>query len=338
MILGRITGLSLIPSYILVLLLASNISAVQLPFDNTCPIHYDNDEVSDTFTDFYVMTLASAGKIRLSGMSTSMPVDLGFATSEDYERMARDRNTVVALARKSGFLGIPDPVRGVKGRIYKPAPGRIEDTKPNGSAGGWAIVKEARKATPEKPLVVVVGGPVSVVADAYLLDNSIADKVVVLWFGGYAPETNSMGEYQAWLDPWASYIVVMKLRLVAIPGGLGGVAVPRSKILSDLPDTPLRQCMYDLNHPQFKHVDYDGDAPAAIPLIHPDYIQKTKRVSFSHWLSYQEKDVPAYKDDPKGNVLVAINGSGDKFATEKWWQDMADPAAWNPSPANIPKQ
>ncbi len=49
---------------------------------NTPTVMCDNDVVRDTYTDDYVMALASVGKIRLRGMTTSS----SFAPYNDYIR------------------------------------------------------------------------------------------------------------------------------------------------------------------------------------------------------------------------------------------------------------
>ena len=45
--------------------------AISLPYDNTCPIIYDNDDADDMYTDEYLLSLVSAGNITLKGMITS---------------------------------------------------------------------------------------------------------------------------------------------------------------------------------------------------------------------------------------------------------------------------
>lgn len=71
---------------------------------------------------------------------------------------------------------------------------------------------EARKATPEKPLIVVVGGPLTTVAQAYLTDPSIATRMVVA--GIYSFTINGF-------DSTANYVVAKKCRFVE--WGLGYV-------------------------------------------------------------------------------------------------------------------
>jgi len=162
-----------------ILLLLLNSMAVEpapapakLPYDRTCPVIYDNDYAND-YVDWYLMALASAGDIRYRGISTSssiapynrhMPADA-------LDDAIATRTRIVGIGRASGLRHIPEPVAGTRGHLVKPASGKIEDTSPMDSPGSRQIVREAQAATPEKPLVVCVGGPLTVVADAYLLDH-----------------------------------------------------------------------------------------------------------------------------------------------------------------------
>ena len=81
---------------------------------------------------------------------------------------------------KSKLKNIPVPVKGSEVALEKPANGIIEDTKFEASVGSDLIIAEAHKASPDKPLCIFVGGNVTSIANAYLKDKSIADRVVVL--------------------------------------------------------------------------------------------------------------------------------------------------------------
>ena len=83
-----------------------------------------------------------------------------------------------------------------------------------GSDGSRLIVREAHKAGPGNPLVVICGGQLTAVADAYLLDSSIAGKVVVAALLG---SDKDMGGFNGKQDPWAAYIVLQRLIYVQFP-------------------------------------------------------------------------------------------------------------------------
>ena len=81
---------------------------------------------------------------------------------------------------------MPAPVRGAAAALVKPDSGVVADTAFTPTAGSDLIVREARRATPEKPLVVFCGGPCTTVATAYLSAPDIADRVVVFQVDGGA--------------------------------------------------------------------------------------------------------------------------------------------------------
>lgn len=306
---------------------------VRLPYDNTNPVIYDKDEVVNCYTDDYIMALASAGDINLVGIVTSstMRPYNEHVMPEDYERIVAQRIEGIDHARNSGFGNIPDPVRGPKGNLEKPASGRIEDTWPIDSKGSRLIVNEASKVTPDKPLVVVMGGALTVAADAYLLDNAIADRVVIAWLGG-TQSHNDMADYNGWADAWAAYIVLKKLSLVQFPSGQAAPRVRKSR-LRELPDTKLRQWMIDKQHSYWKTRDgqlqpgsSDADAPPAISVMRKDYALRAKRVSFSHW-SDADHAPPILKDDPEGRSLVVTCACKD-VATKEWWRALKNPTAY----------
>jgi inosine-uridine nucleoside N-ribohydrolase len=62
--------------------------------------------------------------------------------------------------------------------MVRPASGRIEDTEPPPSDGRRLIVAEANMATPEKPLLIIAGGPQTTVANALLTNPEIASHPV----------------------------------------------------------------------------------------------------------------------------------------------------------------
>ena len=149
---------------------------VHLPYDSSCPVIHTNDGNIDVYTLEYSMALASAGDIRLVGIVADAGTGYGTkpkAVPKVWEEGRRMYADIVGKARRSGMVNIPDPVAGANWALDRPASGKIDDTVPLDTPGSRLIVQEARRATPEKPLVVVTGGALTCAADAYLLDNTI---------------------------------------------------------------------------------------------------------------------------------------------------------------------
>jgi hypothetical protein len=320
-----------------------------LPYNKACPIIYDNDAVIDVYSDEYIMALASAGDIHLAGMITSssiMPFNK-YVPEVDFENslppsakrlnMVKNRAHGVQLARESGFRNLPDPVVGIRGHLTRPSTGKIIDTIPFGSEGSKLIIAEARKASPENPLLLIMGGPLSVAADAYLLDPTIANRVVISWLGG---TSRGMNDYNGGSDPWAAYIVVQCMQLVQFCGNYteppgyedGCPIVPKIRLL-ELPDTPLRRWMIDKDCPTNDMPDEScGDSMPAVSLVCPEIVLSSIRVSFRHW---QENDgfevpggeIPFYQEDPNGQIILITKVDVD-LATQVWWQGMKNSRVW----------
>jgi len=323
--------------------------SVTLPYDRTNPVIYDNDgAIESGYTDVYIMALASAGTISLKGIITTCSYgeeqrQPPFSPLAEVE-VVRERQELIEKARRSGLRNIPDATPGPSISLKRPASGRIEDTVPYKTPGGLLVVNEARKATSDRPLVIVMGGQATCVVDAYLMDNSIADKMILAWIVGNKRSDGDVDsrEYNAGVDPWATYIAFEKLRVVAFPfTNDGSASTPKSR-LGELPDTELRQTMMEARWPReqntFSEPSADYDAFGAFPLTRSDYVLQTKRVSFNHWEPAPwdaQKQMPFFKADQNGKVLVAWDASSS-VATDEWWGRVKDPAAWGPSKGQIP--
>src|SRR5262245_11959320 len=207
---------------------------------------------------------------------------------------------------------IPDPVPGASSMLVRPPSGVIEDTKFARSNGNLLIVLEARKAAAKKPLVIVSGGPMTTIAEAYLLDPSIAEKVVVASHEGGAGDAGGQ-------DPWANYIVLKHFRLILL-GSLPAEAhasVPKARI-AGLPQSEFRDAMLE------KTLSSEWNAAGAFALLRGDYCLEGKRKSFGQWLP---DGIPGLVDDPNGRawVITAADGS---VATREFWRALENPAAW----------
>ncbi|MDO8685291.1 MAG: hypothetical protein Q7J78_01320, partial [Clostridiales bacterium] len=244
---------------------------VVLPYDRLNPVIYDNDSGEDVYTDEYLMALTGSGEINLKGIITTHSYAGSMRKSEtSYEWCVSVREEIVGKARRSGMKNITDAVRGPSVDLVKPPSGRIEDTVPVYSPAARLIIEEAKLASPEKPLVVVMGGQATAVADAYLMDSSIAGNVILSWLDSGDPYG-----YNALVDPWSTYIIMSKFRVVHF-GYVGLNAAPfvPKQRLAELPYTELRQWMIEKELPSVSLPgEHDYDAHPAISLMRPDYVK-----------------------------------------------------------------
>ncbi|MBD3275318.1 MAG: hypothetical protein GF372_08415 [Candidatus Marinimicrobia bacterium] len=297
----------------------SIMDAAELPFDSSCPVIVDNDDHRDVYTDEYMLALDYIGDIDLKALITTYA-----ANQAEYDLFVRGRQEIIDLAGRSGMKDQPNAYAGTSDRLSRPESNRIEDTRPLNLKAGEVIVKHARQASPDQPLVIVAGGQLTAIADAYLQDPSIADKVVVSGIMGV-----NNRDYNPGLDPWAWTIVVSKFRVLSIPiGGSGNRGtvymkppeVPKDRIEKELPmDVPFFQWMYEKRHPSNgapSGHDYDGQA--AIPIMRPDYITEIQR-----WrpVGIKPNGDPELVEDPEGPIYKALDADQD-IATEEFWRAM----------------
>ena len=155
-----------------------------------CPMIYDNDWWVDIPDAAYLWTKASQGRCDLRGNIVTRDMwDWQNGYSYKMEQCVSEYRKIREACEKSGLRmqRIPEAVLGADQVLQRPASGKIEDTKFTRSPGSDLIVAEAKKATPEKPLLVFAGGPCTTVANAYLTDPSIGDRMIVFQIdgGGY---------------------------------------------------------------------------------------------------------------------------------------------------------
>ncbi|HWB12705.1 MAG TPA: hypothetical protein VG826_26000 [Pirellulales bacterium] len=169
-----------------------------------CPMLYDNDWWQDVPDAAYLWVKASQGKCDLRG---NIVTRCTFAWEQGYahrfEEQIDDCHRLLAKARDSGLRNIPAPVLGSAQALRRPESGKIDDTRFEKSQGSELIVAESRKASPEKPLLVFVGGSCTTMATAYLSDPSIAGRTLVFQIDG--------GAYNG-SDGWAWEIVMKRCR------------------------------------------------------------------------------------------------------------------------------
>lgn len=138
-------------------------------------------------------------------------------------------------------------VMGMKGqfKVVPGAPIKMTDAnKPVESEGARLIVEEALKATPERPLYVCVGGPLTDIASAWLMNPEIGKNIILIWIGGQeyketgaiVPPGYSMPEYNLNLSIAAAQVVFNKsdMRIWQIPRDV------------------YRQCMYSMTELEAK--------------------------------------------------------------------------------------
>ena len=184
-----------------------------LPVDERNPVILMNDGWSDNWSGEYAALLAYNGGPPLVGI---------IANNTKYWPDAKSNATgwtnFVTAARSSGLANIPDVTMSATTPLVKPADGQIDSTAPNHSAGAQLIVDlSLQLSTPLRPIAVVADVPLTDCADAYLIDPTVVDRVVIVAaLGSYSAPNGIMNGPNGDLDPWADWIVAQKFRYVHV--------------------------------------------------------------------------------------------------------------------------
>lgn len=170
--------------------------------DSTNPVIFENGAFLNPVDGAYLWAKASLGRLDLRGTMVSYSTDTGDVT---LQANLRNCARLVKWARQSGMTGVLDPVAGSQHKLVRALSGNLEDIVPEPCEGSRLLIKEARKASMEKPLVVICGANLTTVADALLQDPTIADRMVV--FGANNNNYNNQ-------DTLALAVVAKKARFV----------------------------------------------------------------------------------------------------------------------------
>jgi hypothetical protein len=291
-----------------------------LPVDERNPVILHNDGWTDNWFGEYAILLAASGGPPLAGI---------VAVSSDYWpdanfNGARARGLVDA-ARASGLRGIPDVTTSAPTRLVRPANGQIESTVANGSAGAELIVNVSRRlGLPSRPVVVLAAAPLTDIAEAYFMDPSVVDRVVIVaalgWnVGDHANMSGPNGD----LDPWAAWIVAQRFRYVQVSTWYDQTGDVPAADLPSLPRNPLGMFMTN-KHPEIFDVLSASDQLIAMAVALPTFALTIQRAA---------PDVAAGFPGNEGPPLRPSDNGDDWFVTEvaaplaraRLWQMLLDP-------------
>jgi hypothetical protein len=191
------------------------------------PLIYDNDWWLDIIDAGFCVAQHKLGNLDLRGLIVTRdmwPNPPGYTLENSVKEFTQFRD----LAIKAGLTTVPNFTAGARAPLQKPASGEISDTQFTPSGGSDLIVAEAKKASPEKPLIIVIGGASTTVATALLQEPAIAQNLMVLWL--------AIREYNA-KDEWGSHVMLMRSPVIhynfQLRDGL------TKEMLQSLPGNPL---------------------------------------------------------------------------------------------------
>lgn len=184
--------------------------------DGTNPVILDNDMILDTPELFYLWLKANRGQLNLVGNinTRNLFIPPNVLPQNTHESTFQEWTRAYNAAISSGLKNIPQPIKGADWYLTKPSTGVIEQTVRKDSPGSDLIISEALKASPSKPLIIIVGGQATSVANAYLKNPTIIDRVIVFHVDGWG-STQFNG-----VDYWANEIVMRRMKYINWDGNL----------------------------------------------------------------------------------------------------------------------
>lgn len=296
-----------------------------LPVDERNPLIFVNDGAVDNWGTEYAVLLANSGGPQLVG------IVIGTSGGwPDLEVNVAGARNLVAAARKSGLKNIPDPIASLGEQLQRPVSGEIEATQANRSEGALFIVEASKRlALPYRPVVVATGGRLTDVADAYLIDPTVIDRVVVVSSLGSLTTTGAtMGAPNGEMDPWADTIVSTRFRYIQVSAFYDQLAdVPATRV-SELPANALGAWIAD-KQAELWNLPEAADQVAVVALGIPEFVKEVERVSPLG---------PTESGASEGPVLVRgsdapgwlVRQSAGSAATRRFWSILRNSATFAP--------
>jgi hypothetical protein len=295
-----------------------------LPVDERNPVIIDNDGWSDNWLGEYALLLANSGGPRVLGV---------IAHASDYwpnaTANAAGWMNLIEVARASGLKNLPGVTTSSGAPLVRPSDGQIDSTAANASPGGRAIVELSRQfSLPSRPVTVLACGPLTNVADAYLIDPSVVDRVVIVAvLGSYAAPDGIMNGPNGDLDPWADWIVAQRFRYVQVSAYYVQTGDVTADDLASLPQNPFGDWMA-AKQPDVFDIPTASDQIAVLSVALPAFVTEVQRVSPDTSVGFDATRGPPLRPSAGGNAWV-VTQIAPPLAASRLWQ-MLRPWTFSP--------
>jgi len=288
-----------------------------LPVDERNPIILTDDGAFDNWAGEYAMLLANGGGAELAAIVVSAsPAWPSITDNVD------GFHELLLAAHQSGLRNIPETTTTSLNNppLKMPDSGKIMDTVPNRSDGAYLIKNlSSERALPYRPLVVATGGALTDIADAYLLDPTVVDRVVVISSLGALDATGAaMSKPNGEMDPWADLIVATCFRYIQVSAFYDQLAdVPDSR-KSDLPMNPFGVWM-KAKIPRILDIQVASDQVAVLAASLPGFVEQVQQVSAPTTLAANSSSGPHLTVDSSGSAQL-VNDTAGALASARLWQ------------------
>jgi len=283
-----------------------------------------NDSATDNWTGEYAMLLANSGGPPLAGIIVNPS-----PYWPDLTANVAVWNDMIVAARASGLSNIPDATPSPGEPLVRPADGQIEHTTPNVSEGAKVILDAAaRLSLPWRPLVVVTGSRLTDVADAYLIDHTVAERVVVVAaLGGAATGGGGgMGWPNGELDPWADWIVGQRFRYIQVNGYYDQQGDVTSARASELPANAFGAWM-GAKLPMVLQIPQSSDQIGVLAVGLPAFVTGVGRAVVDPGAAFDTTTGPPLVGQTDGSAWV-VPSCDTAMAADRLWQMLLDPGTF----------
>lgn len=296
-----------------------------LPVDERNPLVVINDGTVDNWGTEYAVMLANGGGSPLAGIivGTSGPWP-------DLNANVTGARGLVAAAHQSGLKNVPDPIASIGEPLKQPASGLIDDTQPNRSEGALFIVDTSKKlALSYRPLVIATGGKLTDVADAYLIDHSVAERIVVVAsLGTLTASGAALGPPNGEMDPWADLIVATRLRYVQVSAYYDQLAdVPATRV-SELPANAWGSWIAS-KQPNIWSIQQAADQVAVLAVGVPEFATDVERVALPGASDAGSTASLSLIEEPAGTGWL-VRQIDAAVPTARFWAILRNPTTFSP--------
>jgi hypothetical protein len=299
----------------------------KLPADARNPAILINDSFNDNWSPEFAALFANNGGPSLTGIIVNAS-----QYWPDLNANVAGWNDFVTRARASGLQGLPDVTKSENTAFIVPPDRQIESTAPNRSLGAQFIVAKSRELSlPWLPVVIIACSQLTDIADAYLIDPTVVDRVVVVaQVGSYTAPKGLMTGPNGDLDPWADWIVAQKFRYVQVSAFYDQSADVTADDVPNLPPNALGAWMAG-KRAALSPLPVASDQEPILALAAPEFATTVVRSSpdLSAGFASPFGQGPPLVPDLDGNVWL-ITQIDATAARKRMWQMLGNPATFKP--------
>jgi len=294
----------------------------KLPVDGRNPTILVGDGFIDNWQGEYALLYAATGQLSLAGIVMEEGPNW-----KSIDELTTGWQQMAEAAKQAKMKNVPELVPSSPWtKLVRPADGKIESTKGTVTAGAQFMVKQSKAlARSYRPVVLLTGAHMTDVANAYLLDPTIVERVVVVAALGSVTSTGGlMGVANGEMDPWADVIVASKFKYVQVSTYYDPMSDVPASLLGQLPVNPFTTWVKNKQPKVWDDLDA-ADQNAVSALVLPKFVTETRQVAMLQIPAANV--VPTLTDDKLGPIQLVTQVAG-AIATSALVDMLMDPPTY----------